>query len=139
MKPITIFALSIVLGLSLVGCKKPNADTKGKEAGKEKEDIVAIPVKIAAATTGPISSYLEFDSILETESAVEVHPESSGLVVAVMAEVGDTVEAGQLIAQLENEEQEVNVRESLSRYQHLQSKFKRTEDLFKRNLINQQE
>ncbi len=139
MKPITIFVLSIVTGLSLLGCKNPNADTKGEEDDKGIEEIVAIPVKVAAAKSGPISSYLEFDSILETESAVEVHPESSGLVVAVMAEVGDSVEAGQVIAQLENEEQEVNVRESLSRYQHLQSKFKRTEDLFKRNLINQQE
>tara|TARA_B100001093_G_scaffold352587_1_gene337039 strand:+ start:718 stop:828 length:111 start_codon:yes stop_codon:yes gene_type:complete len=36
---------------------------------------------------------------LETESAA-----------AVMAEVGYSVEAGQVIAQLENEEQEVNVR-----------------------------
>ncbi len=139
MKPIAILVLSILVGFFQFGCKKPNSDANGKEDASEKAEEVAIPVKVATAKKGPISSYLEFDSILETESAVEVHPESSGLVVAVLAEVGDSVKAGQLIAQLENEEQEVNVRESLSRYQHLQSKFKRTEDLFKRNLINQQE
>lgn len=144
MKFISILLLSILVGLFQYGCKKPNPAANGKEdakeeSPKEKEEIVAIPVKIATAMKGPISSYLEFDSILETESAVEVHPESSGLVVEVMAEVGDTVKTGQVIAQLENEEQEVNVRESLSRYKHLQSNFKRTEDLFERNLINQQE
>lgn len=64
---------------------KPNADTKGEEDDKGIGDIVSMPVKVAVAKSGPISSYLEFDSILETESAVEVHSESSGLVVAVMA------------------------------------------------------
>lgn len=48
------FFLSIVTGLSLIGCKKPSAVTKGEEDDKGIEDIVAIPVKVAAAKSGPI-------------------------------------------------------------------------------------
>lgn len=141
MKPTTLIALALTCSLILSGCnrsQKAKESTENKEKGSETEEV-AIPVKIAKATRGSISSFLEFDSILETESAVEVSPESAGLVVKVLAEVGDKVEEGQMIAQLENEEQQVNLRESLSRYKHLQSKFQRTKDLFARNLINQQE
>ncbi len=126
--------------------KEKDAETTNKDTASEKKDkdgkeaeITEIPVNIAPAERGEISAFLEFDSILETESAVEIYAESNGLITKILAEVGDPVEAGQLLAQLENEEQEVNLRESLSRYKHLQSKFKRTEDLFERNLINQQE
>ncbi len=141
-------ALILLVGLAcvaLAGCKpggKPGGDAKNSESADDKdktEEIAEVPVKTALVERGDISSFLEFDSILETESAVEIFPESSGLVVKVSAEVGDTVEAGQVIAQLENEEQQVNVKESLSRFQHLQSMFKRTQDLFDRKLINQQE
>lgn len=137
-----IFIASLAC-IILVSCGKVgNSPGNGKDAkadSEEKEVVTEIPVKVATAERGEISSFLEFDSILETESAVEIFPESTGLVVEVLAEVGDAVEAGQIIAQLENEEEQVNVKESLSRYQHLQSKFQRTQDLFDRSLINQQE
>lgn len=147
MRALATTAVLVLISALLFGCgwNGKNAQDSGnpKVAVADKKDNKAeqteIPVKVATAKRGEISSFLEFDSILETESAVEVYPESNGLVVSVQAEVGDSVEAGQIIAQLENEEQQVNVRESLSRYKHLQSKFKRTEDLFARNLINQQD
>ncbi len=140
LKPLTLVAC--VACIAMTACKpgeKPGGDAKKPEDEDKKEEIVEVPVKTALVERGEISAFLEFDSILETESAVEIYPESSGLVVEVLAEVGDAVEAGQIIAQLENEEQQVNVKESLSRFQHLQSKFKRTQDLFDRSLINQQE
>jgi len=147
MRAFATTSILVLISALLFGCghkgknannlENSNAAASG-EKGKKTEEA-AIPVKVATAKRGEISSFLEFDSILETESAVEVYPESSGLVVSVQAEVGDSVGAGQVIAELENEEQQVNVRESLSRFKHLQSKFKRTEDLFARNLINQQD
>lgn len=128
-----------LLALSLVACN-PSGQKKDEDEKKSEEtEAVDIPVKVAIADKGEIASYLEFDSVLETESAVKVFPESIGLVVDVLVEVGDPVERNQVIAQLENEEQQVNLREALSRYKHLQSKFERTQDLYDRNLINQQE
>lgn len=128
-----------ILALSLVACNPSAQKNDEDEKKSEEKEAVDIPVNVAIADQGEIASYLEFDSVLETESAVKVFPESIGLVVDVLAEVGDPVEHNQVIAQLENEEQQVNLREALSRYKHLQSKFERTQDLYDRNLINQQE
>ncbi len=127
------------LAMSLVACNPPAAKKDEAKKKPEESESVEIPVKVAIANKGEIASYLEFDSVLETESAVTVFPESNGLVVEVLVEVGDSVERDQVIAQLENEEQQVNLREALSRFKHLQSKFQRTQDLYGRNLINQQE
>lgn len=146
--PLFLLALSC---LTFVGCnaskstdtqeKPENKDASGEvEAKKDDQKTkTEIPVKVARAERGAISSHLEFDSILETESAIDIYSESVGLVIEVLAEVGDTIEAGQVLAQLENEDQQINLKESLSRYMHLQTKFKRIEDLFNRSLINQQE
>ena len=128
-----------LLALSLVACNPSGQKNDEDEKKSEEKEAVDIPVNVAIADQGEIASCLEFDSVLETESAVKVFPESIGLVVDVLAEVGDPVEHNQVIAQLENEEQQVNLREALSRYKHLQSKFERTQDLYDRNLINQQE
>jgi len=121
--------------------KSANKDSTGEvETKKDDEKVkIEIPVKVARAERGEISSHLEFDSVLETESAIDIYSESIGLVVEVFAEVGDTIASGQLLAQIENENQRIDVKESLSRYTHLQTKFKRVEDLFSRSLINQQE
>lgn len=128
-----------LLALSLVACNPFGQKNDEDEKKSEEKEAVDIPVNVAIADKGEIASYLEFDSVLETESAVKVFPESIGLVVDLLAEVGDPVERNQVIAQLENEEQQVNLREALSRYKHLQSKFERTQGLYDRNLINQQE
>lgn len=148
--PLTLFFLSAIC-LAFAGCSSSTStDSKDAIASKdlasktddkkdEKKTKTEIPVKIAQAERGAISSYLEFDSILETESAIDIHSESSGLVTEILAEVGDVVESGKILARLENEDERINVKESLSRFKHLQSKFKRVEDLFSRSLINQQE
>lgn len=135
-----IFATALLL--ALVGCNKPqgkndDGDDKAKEATKKVENEV--PVNIAQATLGEISSQLEFDSVLETEIAIDIFPETTGLVVEVRAEVGDAIEAGQVLARLENDDQQINLKESLSRFEHLKTKFERIQDLYDQKLINQQE
>ena len=93
-----------ILALSLVACNPSAQKNDEDEKKSEEKEAVDIPVNVAIADQGEIASYLEFDSVLETESAVKVFPESIGLVVDVLAEVGDPVEHNQVIAQLENEE-----------------------------------
>ena len=82
-----------LLALSLVACN-PSGQKKDEDEKKSEEtEAVDIPVKVAIADKGEIASYLEFDSVLETEALVKVFPESIGLVVDVLVEVGDPVGA----------------------------------------------
>jgi len=109
---------------------------KGKKADVPKPTV---PVKVAILEIGEISSALAFDSVLETESSVEIFSESAGLILEVLVEEGDRVERDQILARLESEDQTVDLEESKARYDHETSIFKRSEDLYARKLINQQD
>ena len=91
------------------------------------------------AISGDISSYLVFSSTVETEAAVEIHPEVSGRVEEVRVEEGDQVSAGDLLVRLENDQALLEHRESEVNLRHSEISFKRTEQMFTRKLISAQE
>jgi RND family efflux transporter MFP subunit len=119
-------------------------EEKGKSGKDERQERAArirpaVPVKVSEVDEGMITSSLVFDSVLETESSVEIFAETSGLILEVHVEEGDRVVAGQILALMENVEEGVDAEEAKARYEHQKANFKRTEDLYGRKLINQQE
>ena len=147
--------LFLALSISFCGCSKsgdPGKTTasneakeeKGKSGKDERQERAArirpaVPVKVSEVEEGVITSSLVFDSVLETESSVEIFAETAGLILEVHVEEGDRVVAGQILALMENVEEGVDAEEAEARYEHQKANFKRTEDLYGRKLINQQE
>ena len=126
-----------------------NADSNTTHADSALTDTMAtdstdvdlpdsVPVEIARAQRGDISSYLMFSSTIATEAAVEIHPETSGRVEAVLVEEGDHVEAGQILVKLNDEQVLIEERESEVELNHLEGGYKRTEEMFRRRLISTQ-
>ena len=102
--------------------------------------VDAVPVETSPATKGDISSFLFFNSTIETEAAVEVHSQLSGyLVKSVRVEEGDRVGAGDTLVWIEDEELRVAAQESEVDLRHLQVGYDRTEQMFRRKLISDQE
>ena len=148
---VLFFALSV----AFFGCSKSGEtgkttasneakEEKGKSGKDERQERAArvrpaVPVKVSEVDQGMITSSLVFDSVLETESSVEIFAETSGLILEVHVEEGDRVVAGQILALMENVEEGVDAEEAKARYEHQKANFKRTEDLYGRKLINQQE
>lgn len=99
----------------------------------------AVPVETAPALVEDISSYLRFSSTVETEAAVEVHPQVAGLVMVVLAEEGDRVTRGDTLVRLEDDQARIEAEESLVNFSHLETNFSRTEEMFRRKLISTQE
>ena len=148
---VLFFALSV----AFCGCSKSGEtgkttasneakEEKGKSGKDERQERAArvrpaVPVKVSEVDQGMITSSLVFDSVLETESSVEIFAETSGLILEVHVEEGDRVVAGQILALMENVEEGVDAEEAKARYEHQKANFKRTEDLYGRKLINQQE
>ncbi len=120
---------------------KGKATKNGKAEKIERATHVrpAVPVKVAIVDEGTMTSSLIFDSVLETESSVEIFAESSGVILEVQVEEGDHVKTGQILARLESEEQQVDADESKARYEHEKVNLQRTSDLYERKLINQQD
>lgn len=101
--------------------------------------IEAVPVEIALAHSGSISSYLLFNSTIETEASVEIFPQISGLVERVAVEEGDRVEAGDTLLYIEDEELRIAKREAQVNRDYQQTSYERTEEMFERKLISDQE
>jgi len=91
------------------------------------------------AHAGEISSYLLFNSTIETEATVEIFPQISGMVERVMVEEGDRVEIGDTLIAIEDEQLRLANREAQVNLDYQRTGYKRTEEMFKRKLISDQE
>ena len=115
---------------------------RGSEADKSKARQYAaemVPVETALVTRGAISAFLPFNATLETEAVVDIHPQTTGQVEALMVEEGQVVKEGEPLLKIEDRELRVDVEESTANYEHLSRNFGRTEDLYERNLVNKQD
>lgn len=163
MRTLVQFAMLALLGLFAFGCselveKISKAASKKSDLAKREEEVAkreetqggavqkesartrpAVPVKVVKVSEGEITSSLVFDSVLETESSVEIFSEASGIILEVLVEEGDRVVEGQILARMENEEERVDAEEAKARYEHDKANFQRTTELHARKLINQQQ
>ena len=99
----------------------------------------AVPVEAAWLETGEISSFLLFSSTIETEGAVQIFSQLGGLVQQVRAEEGDQVVEGDTLVVLDDENVRIEYMESQANLAHLEAGYKRTEEMFRRNLVSDQE
>jgi membrane fusion protein (multidrug efflux system) len=150
MSSLTRFSCALAFGaaaLFAAGCSKQapaataeNAsEKKPAEDSKEPKASDAVPVEIETARTGPVAAFLSYNSTIEVETAVDIYPETTGLVEKLLVEEGDRVKAGQILLQLEQDEQVVEVKDSEINLARLESTFNRSKELSERGLINAQE
>lgn len=121
------------------GADSTGVDSSAVAAADSAAVVQAVPVEVRQSRLGEISSYLLFSSTIETEDAVEIFAQRGGMVDEVLAEEGDKVAAGDVLARLTDEETRIEYKESKINLEHLQSNFRRTQDLYGRKLISQQE
>lgn len=112
------------------------------EAEREKARHSAaemVPVETALVTRGPIAAFLTFNTTLETEAMVDLYPQTTGQVEALFVEEGRIVKEGEPLLKIEDRELRVDLEESEANFEQLKRNFTRTEDLFERKLVNQQD
>lgn len=118
------------------------AARRAAEAEKEKARQSAaemVPVETALVTRGAISAFLSFNSTLETESVVDIYPQTTGQVEALFVEEGQVVKEGDPLLKIDDRELRVDADEATGNYEHLKRNYARTQDLYQRNLINKQD
>lgn len=124
------------------GPANPAAAAKAGDAEKNKARQAAaemVPVETALVTRGAISAFLSFNATLETESVVDIYPQTSGQVETLLVEEGRVVKEGDALLKIEDRELRVDVEENTGNFEHLKKGFARTEDLYQRNLVNKQD
>lgn len=125
----------VCLSLVTTSC---SSESQSKNTSDE-DSTSAIPVEIAKASNGDISAYYSSTATLEAQDEATVVSKVRGIVKSINVEEGDFVEEGDVLAQLEDEQLELEASRAKSTMDRLLNELNRKEELFNKNLISAQE
>jgi membrane fusion protein (multidrug efflux system) len=131
-----------MLGLSLVllacsgqgGSSSADSDSKSADAKDEKKDT-KVPVEIVVAARRGITSSYSSTAALEARGEAQVVAKTSGVLLKLLAEEGDQVKAGQVLARLDSERPRLEVQRAQAMLAKLESEYKRAKELYDRKLL----
>lgn len=118
--------------------KKGKRGRKGKGGKNDKDEEVIINVEAANVYKGQAISVFKTTTILEADLESAVTSKASGIVLKINVEVGDTVEAGDVLAVLESDVQQLRYQSAEANYQKSLSNYTRAKVLLKKGLANQE-
>jgi membrane fusion protein (multidrug efflux system) len=137
--------LAIAMVLAACGGKPDGADadkaetgaSQGKDGkdGKPKEPE-AVPVEVVTAASQSINASYAGTANLEAPNEAQVVAKSSGVMVAQLAEEGDSVRQGQVLARIDPARAQLEVQRSQATVNKLSNNFARAQELRKQNLIS---
>lgn len=134
MKPLhSLLSLTVLLALvfSLLACNSNNEQSENSD-----ENIQLIPVEVSNVSRGDISAYYANTATLEAEQEATVVTKVRGIIEELYVEEGDRVQAGQVIARIEDEQYQFEADRAKATLDRLYNEFQRNKELFERKLIS---
>lgn len=128
------FLLLILLSVALLNinaCTDSNASDENSE-----DDELVIPVEVSHVNRGDISAYYANTATLEAEQEATIVSKVRGILNEIYVEEGDAVQAGQVIAKLEEDQYRIEVARAKATLDRLYNDYVRNKELFDRNLIS---
>jgi len=101
--------------------------------------MMALPVKAAQARREAVSAKVEAVGDLVAGESVVLRPEITGRIAAIRFEEGQKAKAGEVLIELNAEEQRSALAQSQASVQVEQQSFQRIRDVLARNLVSQQQ
>lgn len=123
-------AFVILLSGSIIGCSGESGNNEENE-----QDELIIPVEISDVQRGNISAYYSNTATLEAEQEALVVSKVRGILTSIDAEEGDYVQAGQVIARIEDEQYRIEANRARSSMDRLYNDYQRNKELFEKDLI----
>lgn len=106
------------------------------ESSTDDDEVVPVPVEVAAVTTGAIASYISATANLVAEDEVKVLAEAEGRVVRLDVEEGDIVAKGQVLAVLDQDEARIALSKVELKAANAEAALSRARDSFDQGLIS---
>lgn len=125
-----ILFLSLIL-VTLQACNGGEEMTENSE-----DDTPVIPVEVSNVSRGNISAYYSNTATLEAEQEATVVSKVRGIIEELYVEEGDRVQAGQVIAKIEDEQYQIEADRAKATLDRLYNDFQRNKELFERELIS---
>jgi membrane fusion protein (multidrug efflux system) len=136
--------------LLLSGCKGGGDAAEGDEAkeeasadagkdgkdGKKEEKSEAVPVEVSAVARRTISASYAGTATLEAPGEAQVVAKTSGVLMQLLAEEGDVVKKGQVLARIDHERTRLEMERSRATVNKLQNNYRRAQELQAQKLVS---
>ena len=142
-------ALALAITLALAGCGgapdgDANAgDAKDGEAAAAAENgeapapkAEAVPVEVAAVARRPISASYSGTANLEAPAEAQVVAKTSGVMLQLLAEEGDQVKAGQVLARIDPDRPRLEMERARAQVRKLENNYRRARELAESKLVS---
>jgi len=114
-------------------------DAKSKKGKKDKPEVKPVPVELAAVTDRGIAAYYRAASVIEADRLVDLVSRGQGRVRSLQAEEGDWVEKGAVLAELENDREQIQLRKAELTVADKLRQLDRSRSMLAEELISRQE
>lgn len=111
----------------------------GEDAVEDEDQTPAVPVEVAPVARRGVAAFHRAASSIEADRLVDVTCRTAGRLASVRAEEGDWVEQGEVLAVLENDRQEVELRRAELKLEEQQRKLARSRQMLEEQLVSQEE
>ena len=129
--------LTALLAVPLLnGC---GADANSSDPPAADDAPVSIPVEVTEVSFGDVTSSYAGTATLVPERQTTAVAKLGGIVLDILVEEGDRVEAGQVLARLERDRYEFQARQTEARLRKLENELERARELHERDLISTDE
>jgi len=142
--PRSLHAFALTLGLAgsllLAACggEQPAGAAEAAETGQA-EAAPAIPVEVAAARQGSISTWYTGTGTLEARNEADAIAKVGGVVEAILVEEGDHVTKGQVLARLDDERLALELARARANLAKVEQDFARAKQMHERKLLSSAE
>ena len=109
--------------------------TDQKVDGKEAKSETLVPVEVAQVAKRPIQASYNGTASLEAPNEAQVVAKTSGVLLKLLVEEGDTVKAGQVLAMIDPERPRLEVQRAEALLRKLEAEMNRSKELFDRKLV----
>ncbi|NNJ72681.1 MAG: efflux RND transporter periplasmic adaptor subunit, partial [Enterobacterales bacterium] len=130
LRNITTCLLILVSASLATGCGEATSNAT-------EEPIVAlVPVNVSKVVVGNIDAAYGATAVLEAAEEARVIARQAGVVLSLNVEEGDYVSAGQVLAQVETEQLELQLRQAEAQLKQFENDLQRNDKLFQQNLVS---
>ena len=135
-------ALALAVSLALAGCGggAPAGDQAAEappaEGKAEEKKVEAVPVEVAAVARRPISASYSGTANLEAPSEAQVVAKTSGVLLELLAEEGDQVKAGQVLARIDPDRPRLEMQRARATVSKLENNYRRSQELLASKMVS---
>ena len=136
--PLALLAVALAMGMTACKVKTGDGKDEGGKDGKEQADKApeAVPVEVAKAARRSIAASYMGTAPLEARGEAQVVAKTSGIALAVLADVGQQVRVGQVLVRIDRDRATLQVAQSEAQVRKLEANYRRATQLAGEQMVS---